>query len=319
MNYEGLYDEELAFELAKNLSANNLEKHILKDDFFIQKIETSYNNGKFKTKTILVKIIFAGMMFFEMIASILKYMKILKLQFSNDLIIKITANELKKLAEITDDTFFDIEEHEKNLNTLLARLTMLKIEFHLGIFISEKYHILHENYKTFGNEKGKIVIKILIYGDYFNKYCIIDGIEQEQEITFSNKCLFIAISDGLKLKGGQSIAPLKLMELAKFNEPFNVFDSFDPINDQCIPKLIRELPSIKLQIHYGVISNKTLSCSPIANIVYGNGDINIRILRFGDHFEYITTSENCFIGEFDELKIQKLVEDQTILLEKYRK
>src|SRR5579885_2681687 len=72
--------------------------------------------------------------------------------------------------------------------------------------------------------------------------------------SYSNKCAFISISQGLKLKLDIDISPFELMEMANFKGKSELLDTDKPSHKRCLDKLVEKIPFVRLEFYFGVQS-----------------------------------------------------------------
>jgi len=121
------------------------------------------------------------------------------------------------------------------------------------------------------------------------------GVVNTIKITYTNKCCFIAICDGLKNKLSLELTPFDLMSLANFLEPDTLVDTYNPKHLACLEQLVEYLPDIKLHFFIGQYSGNKWKTTPDPSVIIGKGNEIIRILNKGCHFEFIKTCKNQFV------------------------
>ncbi len=128
-----------------------------------------------------------------------------------------------------------------------------------------------------------------------------DGLIDDEGIQILNGCFFISVYHGLITKGIHTLydiklTPLNILLLSEYSEMGSVVDT----NKDSHKNMIRELCEIlgcKIIFYVGrKISRETWEINPdILTDPYGNGDITIRIVNDGLHFEYIDENDSKFI------------------------
>lgn len=131
------------------------------------------------------------------------------------------------------------------------------------------------------------------------------GIVDTGDIIFTQKCFFVALSDGLSSYGIDHFTvegkimmntPFNLMKIADFLDLEELIDTDKSDHIRKIEKLVMALPFISIIVFFG---NRTTSgwgiipdpiCPPI-----GTGEFMIHILNENSsHFEFITTKPSKF-------------------------
>lgn len=128
-----------------------------------------------------------------------------------------------------------------------------------------------------------------------------DGLIDVDDCKIYNACFFISVYHGLQSKGVYKIYdiilnPLNLFLLSGYGEAGSVVDTNNDYHKQMIKDLC-DILKCKIIFYIGnKISHGKWKINPdVLTIPYGEGEVIIRIVNDGTHFEYINEDDSTFI------------------------
>jgi hypothetical protein len=143
------------------------------------------------------------------------------------------------------------------------------------------------------NPKAKFIEKAISVETIPN-----NGAVYERGQYYGNKCCLISIRDGLKLRDittidNETITPFLLMQKSGFVNRTELIDTDIPRHQEVLNRLANLFPEVQFQffVQHRFYDHMT---DPCPKAIYGNGDIVIRILNMGCHFECIKTDDSSF-------------------------
>ncbi|ARF11528.1 hypothetical protein Klosneuvirus_1_385 [Klosneuvirus KNV1] len=134
---------------------------------------------------------------------------------------------------------------------------------------------------------------------------------EDERIEYTNKCFFIALSQGLELLQ-RKLEPIILMQLANFMDKnkdiyleTNIHMEVKQQN-QHIYRLAEFLTDVQIYIYVGHKKDEKWHIIPDHHDTFGQGPTIIRILNKGNyHYELITTDTNMFPREIKTMTPEK--------------
>lgn len=147
-----------------------------------------------------------------------------------------------------------------------------------------------------------------------------NGTVKINQIEFTNKCFFISLYNGLVLNQISTInnRPLSVGNLMIHSSFLNINEMIDTDNKShinSINQLITYLPQIQIHVFIGQYIDDHWYTTPDPSVVFGKGNIIIRILNKHDHFEYICNDKQDFVRPVVSMTKDKAYNLQNITYE----
>ncbi|XWV26268.1 hypothetical protein QJ857_gp0807 [Tupanvirus soda lake] len=125
--------------------------------------------------------------------------------------------------------------------------------------------------------------------------------------TYTNKCFFISVSQGLA-ELGIKVSPSDLAYQCNMINHVMV-DTDNSVHNAFIRDMANYY-KIKLEIYIGTFEDDEWYTTPDPTTIIGSGSNVIRILNKGAHFELLAALENGFINDFNEETYRAAIIDQ---------